>query len=274
MISDPYRSEAATAPLRFLHRLNPLAKLFGPLPAIVLLIFTRDLALPLAAIALAWLLILVGARFSRIVLGLLIGLPLLALLISFSFALWVDPAKLSDPAPLFALGGWSLPAEAWHVGLATALRIIAVASLALIGALTTTGPDTVRAAVQQLRVPYRVGYTALAAYRFVPRFGHELGVIRAAHRVRGVAVGRGPIAAVRRWASYPVPLLAGGIRHAERVALAMDARGFGAHAERTERHLVPWRRRDTVFVLLCWAATAAVLLLVGPAAAGTPLGTP
>jgi hypothetical protein len=39
-----------------------------------------------------------------------------------------------------------------------------------------------------------------------------------------------------------VPLLAGAIRHAERVALAMDARAFGAHPDRTERHLVPCAR--------------------------------
>ena len=52
--------------------------------------------------------------------------------------------------------------------------------------------------VQNLRVPYRIGYTALAALRFVPRFGHELEVIRAAHRVRGTDARRGPVAAVRR----------------------------------------------------------------------------
>ena len=95
--------------------------------------------------------------------------------------------------------------------------------------------------VQQLRVPYRIGYTALAAFRFVPRFGHELEVIRQAHRVRGAHGGRGPFSAMARWAGYIVPLLAGAIRHAERVALAMDARAFGAYPDRTERHLVPWR---------------------------------
>ena len=72
-------------------------------------------------------------------------------------------------------------------------------SLSLIAGLTTTGPDLVRATVQQLRVPYRIGYTALAAFRFVPRFGHELEVIRQAHRVRGAHGGRGPFAAVARW---------------------------------------------------------------------------
>jgi energy-coupling factor transport system permease protein len=118
--------------------------------------------------------------------------------------------------------------------------------------------------VQQLRVPYRIGYTALAAYRFVPRFGHELQVIRSAHRVRGMAGGRGPIAGIRRYLGYVVPLLAGAIRHAERVALAMDARAFGAHASRTERHLVPFRTRDWVFIVLFLCASAAIILIERP----------
>ena len=145
-----------------------------------------------------------------------------------------------------------------------ALRLAAIIALALIAGLTTTGPDLVRATVQQLRVPYRVGYTALAAFRFVPRFGHELDVIRQAHRVRGAHGGRGPFAAAARWWGYIVPLLAGAIRHAERVALAMDARAFGAHPDRTERHLVPWRTRDTVFTALFAATSLGILWLLFP----------
>ena len=143
-------------------------------------------------------------------------------------------------------------------------RIAAIVSLALIVGLSTTGPDLVRAGVQQLRVPYRIGYTALAAFRFVPRFGYELEIIRQAHRVRGSHGGRGPIAAVHRWAGYIVPLLAGAIRHAERVALAMDARAFGAYPDRTERHLVPFRARDIVFVLAFLAVSAAVFATTSP----------
>jgi energy-coupling factor transport system permease protein len=56
-----------------------------------------------------------------------------------------------------------LTSGALAVGFATGLRLAAIVALALIAGLTTTGPDLVRASVQQLRVPYRVGYTALAA---------------------------------------------------------------------------------------------------------------
>ncbi|QEO09427.1 energy-coupling factor transporter transmembrane component T family protein [Protaetiibacter larvae] len=262
-VIDPY-AEAAPAPaIRFLHGLNPLAKLAAPLPAIVLLVFARDLATPLAFIGLGWLLLLVGARLSgRALAAVLLGLPAVALLLSLSFGLWVDGSRVDEAVLIFALGDYRFTLGMWQVGLATALRLTSIIVLSLIAGLTTTGPDVARAMVQQLRVPYRVGYTALAAFRFVPRFAHELEVIRQAHRVRGMSGGRGPFAGIRRWFGYVVPLLAGAIRHAERVALAMDSRAFGAHRTRTERHLVPFRTRDAVFLLLFWAATAAILVLV------------
>ena len=200
----------------------------------------------------------------RLALVLLVALPLGAAAIGFGFALWTDPSKVDQSVVIWQLGSWTLYGGALVVGLATGLRIAAIVALALIAGLSTTGPDVVRATVQQLRVPYRIGYTALAAFRFVPRFGHELEVIRQAHRVRGAHGGRGPFTAIARWSGYIVPLLAGAIRHAERVALAMDARAFGAYPDRTERHIVPFRARDVVFIVLFVAASAVILIALFP----------
>jgi energy-coupling factor transport system permease protein len=261
-VADPYAETLPDRGLRFLPGLNPLAKIAAPLPAMVALVFARDLATPLAFLVLAYAVLLVGARLSGRMLGMLtLAVPAAVLVVGLGFSVWADASRVDHTAVVLQLGGWTLYGGALTTGFATALRLGAIVALALIGGLTTTGPDLVRALVQQLRVPYRVGYTALAAFRFVPRFGSELEIIRQAHRVRGAHGGRGPFAAVARWGGYVVPLLAGAIRHAERVALAMDARAFGAHPTRTERHLVPFRARDVVFVALFWAATAALLTL-------------
>lgn len=259
---DPYAERGTTSPVRFLYRLNPLAKLGAPLPAMLLLVFARDAVTPAAFLLLSYALLLVGVDFTRRLVGVLVALPIAAALIGFGFALWTDPSKVDQSVVIWQLGSWTLYGGALAVGLATGLRIAAIVALALIAGLSTTGPDVVRASVQQLRVPYRIGYTALAAFRFVPRFGHELDVIRQAHRVRGAHGGRGPFSAVARWFGYVVPLMAGAIRHAERVALAMDARAFGAHADRTERHLVPFRARDVVFTGLFLVATALIFTLL------------
>jgi len=261
---DPYADRMPAPGIRFLYGLNPLAKLAAPLPAMLLLVFVRDAATPAAFLLLSYAVILVGASLTPRVAGVLLAVPLAAAAIGFGFALWTDPSKVDQSVVIWQLGSWTLYGGALAVGLATGLRIAAIIALALIAGLSTTGPDVVRASVQQLRVPYRIGYTALAAFRFVPRFGHELDVIRQAHRVRGAHGGRGPFSAIARWFGYVVPLMAGAIRHAERVALAMDARAFGAHPDRTERHLVPFRARDVVFVALFLVASAAIFIAFLP----------
>lgn len=261
---DPYAQPPAPA-WRFLHGLNPLAKIAAVAPAMILLIFVRDHVTPIAFLVLSYALILAGARMTRLTALLLFGaVPLGVVAIGVGFAIWVDTAGVDHTAPLLEIGPWTLYTGALAIGFATSLRLAAILALALIGGLTMTGPDLVRASVQQLRVPYRVGYTALAAYRFVPRFGYELSVIRAAHRVRGHHGGRGPFARLARGWGYIVPLLAGAIRHAERVALAMDSRAFGAHPTRTERHLVPFRARDVVFIVAVLAASALVFFVFFP----------
>ena len=261
---DPYAGRVPSSPVRFLYPLNPLAKLAAPLPAIVLLVFVRDLATPIAFLVLSYAILLVGVRFSAGLATVLAALPVGAIVIGVGFSLWTDPARVDQSVVVVQLGSWSLYGGALAVGLATGARIAAIVALTLIAGVSTTGPDLVRATVQQLRVPYRIGYTALAAFRFVPRFGHELDVIRQAHRVRGAHGGRGLFAAIARWFGYVVPLMAGAIRHAERVALAMDARAFGAYPDRTERHLVPFRARDAVFIVLLWAVSAAIFTFSFP----------
>ncbi|WP_442927977.1 ATP-binding cassette domain-containing protein [Microbacterium sp. MMO-10] len=260
---DPYA--APHPPHAWLHRLNPLAKLGAVVPAMVVLLFVRDLATPTAFLALSYAVVLTGARLTGRVWALLLAaVPAGVLVLAAAMALWTDPARVAATPEVLRIGGWALHAGALESGLATGLRLAAILGLALIPGLTTTGPDLARAGVQQLRVPYRIGYTALAAYRFVPRFGYELGVIRAAHRVRGTHGGRGPFARIARGWGYIVPLLASAIRHAERVALAMDARAFGAYPTRTERHEVPFGGRDIVFLVLMLAASATIFALFFP----------
>ncbi|MEV8267429.1 energy-coupling factor transporter transmembrane component T [Microbacterium sp. NPDC076911] len=261
---DPYAARVAASPIRFLFALNPLAKLMAPLPAMMVLVFVRDAVTPAAFIVLSYAIILVGVSMTRRLAAVLVTLPLAIIVVGVGFSIWTDAAQVDHTAPALQLGDWTLYWGALAIGFTTGLRIAAIVSLTLIVGLSTTGPDLVRAMVQQLRVPYRIGYTALAAFRFVPRFGYELEVIRQAHRVRGAHGGRGPVAVIARWSGYIVPLLAGAIRHAERVALAMDARAFGAYPDRTERYLVPWRPRDTVFVALFVAASALIFFFTYP----------
>lgn len=72
-----------------------------------------------------------------------------------------------------------------------------------------------------------------------------------------MAEGRGPVAWLQRTRRYAIPLLAGAVRRAGRVALAMDARGFGASPQRTYLRRLRVEAADWVF------AAGAVALGVG-----------
>lgn len=225
-------------PRGFLSTLNPLTLVVAIVPLWVGLLFRRDITVPLVVIGATLTLLFVGARLpKRTVLTLLIAPPLALAVMTVSFALWTNPAVAEGQ---------------WMVGAATSTRIGALVTLSLLGGLTVNGDALARALSAQARVPYRVSYAAVAASRFVPRFRAELQTIRLAHRVRRVGRFRAPFMAA-------IPLLASSIRHAERVAMTMDSRAFGAHPTRTERTPSFWRKRDTVVTIIFWILGTVIL---------------
>lgn len=259
-IDRPTLEAARAGGLPWLHRVHPLAKLAGTLPMLVALFLVRDLATPLVAIVVSVLLIVTGARIGvRTVSSLLLGVPVAIAVLGVTLGLWVDAGTVANTPVLFTLGPWPLHLGGWIVGVATGARMLAIVVVALLAGVATSGGDVVRSLVQQLRVPYRFGYAALAAFRFVPRFRDELETIRRAHRVRGIG-GRGPVGFARGQLAAVVPLIAAALRHADRVAIAMEARAFGAFDTRTERHAVPVGRGDAVFVVACLVVTGLVLV--------------
>ena len=75
---DPYARVEASG--RFLYALNPLAKLLAPLPAMLVLVFVRDLMTPLVFLVIAYVVLLAGARLTaRIALVLAVVSPFLPL---------------------------------------------------------------------------------------------------------------------------------------------------------------------------------------------------
>ena len=87
-------------------------------------------------------------------------------------------------------------------------------------ALTTDTTRRVDALVQRAGVPERFAYGALAAFQAIPRLAEDLVSLRDARRIRGLRASWHP--------RILVGLLVLAIRRADRMAVAMDARGFGS----------------------------------------------
>lgn len=118
-------------------------------------------------------------------------------------------------------------------GVAVALRLIAIALVGVMAVATIDPTDLADALVQHLRAPPRFVLGALAAWRLAPVFGEEWRVLALARRARGVESERSILDRLRAFPSLTFALLVGAIRRATRLALAMDARGFGRRPCRT-----------------------------------------
>jgi energy-coupling factor transport system permease protein len=154
--------------------------------------------------------------------------PLVVAAASIAIANLLWSAANTDPAAteLARLGPFRITREAAEVGSALAARVLAIVAVGGVFAQTTEPTRLVDALVQQARVPERFAYGALAAYQAVPGLAEDLVTLRQARRVRGL----------RGW--HPrllVGLLVRAIRHADQLALAMDARAFGSGPRSTFR---------------------------------------
>jgi energy-coupling factor transport system permease protein len=153
---------------------------------------------------------------------------------------------------ILRLGPLRITGPALATGLALGLRVVAIASVGAVFALTTDATRLVDALVQQAGLSERFAYGAFAAYQAVPTFAEDLATMRQARRIRGL-----------RGAWHPrllIGLLVLAIRHGDRMALAMDARAFGS-GPRSRYREVRWSALDPGVAIAALAALAGALAL-------------
>lgn len=236
-----------------LGRVSPLTKLAVAVGWLLGLAFTTQHAPPLliALIALGS-----GAVLGRIPLRSLIRaiLPLwvVAAVVVISNIVFGAANTDSTATEIVRIGPLRVTSEAVATATALGLRVVAIASVGAVFALTTDSTRLADSLVQQARVSPRFAYGALAAYQAVPRFGEDLTTLRQARRLRGLRGGWHP--------RLLVSLLVLAIRHGDRVALAMDARAFGS-GPRTRYREVRWGVRDGAMGLAAAAILALALAL-------------
>jgi energy-coupling factor transport system permease protein len=243
-------------PSALLPRLNPAAKLGAALLLMAVLFVSADGVT--AAVVLAGLL---GATAAsglepRVLLARTWPLLLAALSVSVlnTFLAGEQRGDLIDLGPM-TIGGDTL-----LTGIGLGLRLLGIAYAGVLAVVTTDPTDLADSLVQQLRLSPRFAIGALAAARLLPIMADEWQILSLARRARGVEAGRSPVAAVRLFFGQLLALLVAAIRRGTRLALAMEARGFGTRPWRTVARPQVVRRPDW---LLIGAATALAAFAVG-----------
>lgn len=162
--------------------------------------------------------------------------------------------------PLISLGGVSIVTVGGVRGAAfTALRLLIVVAAALV--LLTTASRDYLVVLHQMHVPYEISFMMLLALRFLPLFREEATDVLYAVQMRGVDFkGMGFPQRIKAYSMILVPILSGVIHRTERVALAMEARGFRAKPKRTCMRRLELRKLDWLLMAVAMLVPAAVLV--------------
>lgn len=169
-------------------------------------------------------------------------------------------------AVLLDVGIWSISEGSLQLGLGFMLRGLAIALPAILLMTCTDPTDLADALAQKARLPHRFVLGTLAAMRLVGLLAEEWQTIGMARRARGVGSHGTPLQRLRATLGQGFGLLVQAIRRASRLAVTMEARGFGT-GQRT------WARESTYSVLDVWVVLGGVLIAAAAVVAAAGTGT-
>ena len=222
------RNETKPAsPSWFVAKINPVSRFIGALILCIPMFFTLDVVSASVAFGLEMLLLWIGGVAPWTVLRKTWPVWIAATGSFVSVALY---GKTSGTV-LANLGGIIVISQgSLYLALATFLRVAAIAVPGVILALGLDPTDLADGLVQILRLPQRFVYCGLAGMRMFTLLQDDWRALGQSRRSRGLGDG----STIKRVFSQAFSLLVVSIRRGTKLATAMEARGFGSDAPRSQ----------------------------------------
>ena len=246
-----------------IHRMDPRTKLFGTMVFIISLFLANSIV----AYAVATVFLILAVRISKVPFKFIVrGLKAVVflLLISVSFNMFLTPGE-----PIFQIGFLKLTWEGLRTAGFMALRLIYLVLGSSIMTLTTT-PNELTDAIEKLLGPlnkihipvHEIAMTMSIALRFIPILLEETDKIMKAQIARGADFESGNMLQ-RAKAMIPilVPLFVSAFRHANDLAMAMEARCYHGGEGRTKMKPLRYVSRDRVAYVIVILYVAAVFVI-------------
>ncbi|WP_026550472.1 energy-coupling factor transporter transmembrane component T [Arthrobacter sp. Br18] len=243
-------------------RANPLSKLFAAVVITGVVMLSIDWVSAAVALTFEILLMpLLGISMRGLLLR---AWPLLiaALVAAYGTALLAEKTG----AVLLHVGPVLFTEGSVAAGIAIGLRGLALALPGIFLAVSTDPTDLADALAQKLHAPHRFVLGALAAVRLVGLLVEQWQTLGLARHARGAGAEGNALVRTRNFLGQAFGLIVQAIRRATRLAVAMEARGFGA-AERT------WARKSTFSPVDAWVAAVGLGIAAGAATAAVLAGT-
>lgn len=241
----------------WVHRLHPVVRLAGMVVFFVVA-FVADRPqwlLPLAGLLLV---LLWGTGSLTNVYRLRY---LFVLVFIMTFIVWTLSYGADGSDPLFVWGPLTISRTAPIFALAMAIKLDIFLAAGILF-LSTTRVEEFAYALARIGVPYKFGFTMTLAFRLVPAFLDAAYSVVQAQRCRGLDFEHGsPWQRLRRYVAVMVPVFMGGLRRADNMAMALEARGFQSTHPRTMLRPVHFGGADAATLVALTALTITYLLL-------------
>lgn len=241
----------------WLDGVNPVTKLVLALLLSVPLFASIDVVSGLVAIALQLLCLPLTGLSIGTLLRRIAPIAIFAPIAGLSMLLYAEPAG----EIYWSWGFATISSDSIGLAIAVSLRVVALGlpTILLFGGTDPT--ELADALAQVAKLPSRFVLGILAGTRMLGLFIDDWRTMALARRARGV----GDTGALRRFFSMAFVLLVFAVRRGTKLAMAMEARGFGSDIERTWSRPSRLHGRDGVAliggaVIMALALAAAVLL--------------
>jgi energy-coupling factor transport system permease protein len=238
----------------FLATLNPSCKLLSHLIVMLLLMTITNPKLTFLIWFLAVFLgvFLGGWRMTYLVKRLL---PYLGF---FILVFWMIAAFGEGEETIWKWAWFHVTVESLNHGLTIALRMLAFVTYGLLFTSTTDITMFIMSLIHQCKLSPKWAYGLLAGFRFIPLFQSELSQMKTAHKVRGYKQKNNWKAFMR----YALPLFTQGIRKSERIAIAMEARGFTGTRDRTYYQTTKLAAKDLGYLLSLFFVVGGIMIFI------------
>mgnify|MGYP000035337284 CR=1 FL=1 len=125
----------------------------------------------------------------------------------------------------------------------------------------STRPNDLVYLLSQARLPPKLVFIVMVAYRFFPHIFKKLSTVMAAQRLRGWEARLGnPLAMARQFMPITIPVLTETVRLADDTTRAVESRAYGT-SRFSLHHELKMRRADWLFTAL-WLAVATIFVWI------------
>lgn len=253
-VSPPVRRRQTPA-----HALNPPVQMTATLIALMIAMYADNLQQALALFALPLFLMMALCWLTpwQII------KRMSPFLLFYMLYIWSLTAysQVTVDTPTIHVLWWRLSLVGLNNGLVLAFRMLSGVGFGVLFASSAEITDLVVGLCKNFRLQPRFAYGILAGIRVVPLFQSEWKKLKQARQLRG----KDARYQVFQPVTYALPLLTQAIRLSERMAIAMEARGFRGQAAlsyrgRTFYRNVRIRSWDLLYGIAIVAASAAIVL--------------